>query len=43
MSERIQLKWLEEHEISTQGVTWGVHWAKGILQRDLSLLIRSFY
>lgn len=41
MSHDIELKWLEENTVSSQGVTWGVPWEKGALKRNEEIVLEN--
>ena len=41
MRRVVELKWLEENTVPSQGVTWGVPWEKGALKRDEELILEN--
>lgn len=41
MGHVIELKWMEENTVSSQGVTWGVPWEKGALKRDEEIILEN--
>ncbi|AGC67247.1 hypothetical protein Cst_c02230 [Thermoclostridium stercorarium subsp. stercorarium DSM 8532] len=41
MDDRIELRWLEENRATSQGVTWGVPWAKGVLEKNEEFVLET--